>query len=127
MSVGGLEGSGSALLSDLGSSLESHAASNAAAPLSDDDFRRLFHSDSSVEPDSSLVEDGLSFDILNGGDLSAFPFDSLVDFDPEPVALDGVDSSIGLPDEASHQATGVQPSLGASTSRCDGQSIAASG
>ncbi|PCH00326.1 Hypothetical protein PENO1_025000 [Penicillium occitanis (nom. inval.)] len=99
------------------------------APLSDDDFRRLFNSDSPSEPDSELHESGLPFDLLDGGDVSAFAFDSLVDFDPDPVVgLDGlVDSSIGLSDESAYSTSGMQPSLGASTSRCDGQSIAASG
>jgi transcriptional activator HAC1 len=49
----------------------------------------------------------------------------LVDFDPESVTLDG-DRPV-LPDETTHPTTSMQPSLGASTSRCDGQSIAASG
>ncbi|KAF5865847.1 transcription factor that binds to CRE motif [Aspergillus alliaceus] len=96
-----------------------------AAPLSDDDFNRLFHGDSSVEPDSSVLEDGFAFDVLEGGDLSAFPFDSLVNFDSEPVTLEGIEMAHGLPDEASRKTSSVQPSLGASTSRCDGQSIAA--
>ncbi|KAJ5514905.1 Snf7 [Penicillium fimorum] len=95
------------------------------SPLSDDDFRRLFHGDSPSESNSSFPEDGFAFDVLDGGDLSAFPFDSMVDFDPESVVLDGVQSS-GLSDETSHQTASLQPSLGASTSRCDGQSIAAS-
>ncbi|KAJ5118497.1 Snf7 [Penicillium atrosanguineum] len=93
--------------------------------LSDDDFRRLFHGDSPAESNPSFPEDGFAFGPLDGGDLSAFPFDSLVDFDPESVALEGADST-GLPDETSHSTASVQPSLGASTSRCDGQSIAAS-
>ena len=98
------------------------------APLSDDDFRRLFNSDSASESDSELHESGLPFDLLDGGDVSAFAFDSLVDFDPDPVAgLDLIDSSIGLSDESALSTSGMQPSLGASTSRCDGQSIAASG
>jgi transcriptional activator HAC1 len=128
VSIEGLEGSG-AVLSFLDSqpSYESHAADDLAAPLSDDDFRRLFHSDTPVGSDHLVVEDGLTFGLLQGGDLSAFPFDSLVDFDPEPVILDNVDSSIGLSDEAPLQTTGMHPSLGASTSRCDGQSVAASG
>lgn len=125
MSVGGLEGSGSALpLFDL--SAEPQTANDVAAPLSDDDFRRLFHGDSPAEPNPSFPEDGFAFDVLDGGDLSAFPFDSMVDFDPESVVLEGVQPS-GLSDETSHQTTSLQPSLGASTSRCDGQSIAASG
>ncbi|CAG7922111.1 unnamed protein product [Penicillium olsonii] len=94
------------------------------SPLSDDDFRRLFHGDSPAEPNSSFPEDGFAFDVLDGGDLSAFPFDSMVDFDPESVVLEGV---TGLSDETSHQTVSLQPSHGASTSRCDGQSIAASG
>ncbi|KAJ5430570.1 Basic leucine zipper [Penicillium cf. griseofulvum] len=105
---------------------EPQTANDVAAPLSDDDFRRLFHGDSPSEPNPSFPEDGFAFDVLDGGDLSAFPFDSMVDFDPESVVLDGVQSS-GLSDETSHQTTSLQPSLGASTSRCDGQSIAASG
>ncbi|OQE21681.1 hypothetical protein PENSTE_c011G06073 [Penicillium steckii] len=96
-----------------------------AAPLSDDDFRRLFHGDSSTESNPSFPEDGFAFGNLDGGDLSSFPFDSLVDFDPESVALD-VDST-GLSDETACPPSSVQPSHGASTSRCDGQSIAASG
>ncbi|KAJ5624744.1 Snf7 [Penicillium lagena] len=95
------------------------------SPLSDDDFRRLFNGDSPAEPHSSFPEDGLAFDVLDGGDLSAFPFDSMVDFDPESVALEGVEPA-GLSDETTHQTARMQPSLGASTSRCDGQSIAAS-
>ncbi|KGO39151.1 Snf7 [Penicillium expansum] len=95
------------------------------SPLSDDDFRRLFHGDSPAEQNPSFPEDGFAFDVLDGGDLSAFPFDSMVDFDPESVVLEGVQPS-GLSDETSHQTTSLQPSLGASTSRCDGQSIAAS-
>lgn len=125
VSVAGLEGSGSALpLFDL--SDEPQTANDVAAPLSDDDFRRLFHGDSPAEPNPSFPEDGFAFDVLDGGDLSAFPFDSMVDFDPESVVLEGVQPS-GLSDETSHQTTSLQPSLGASTSRCDGQSIAASG
>jgi transcriptional activator HAC1 len=124
-SVGGLEGAGSALpLFDL--SEEPSTANDVAAPLSDDDFRRLFNGDSPAEPNSSFPEDGFAFDVLDGGDLSAFPFDSMVDFDPESVVLEGVQSS-GVSDETAHQTTCLQPSLGASTSRCDGQSIAASG
>ncbi|CAG7986878.1 unnamed protein product [Penicillium nalgiovense] len=96
------------------------------SPLSDDDFRRLFHGDSPAEPNPSFPEDGFAFDVLDGGDLSAFPFDSMVDFDPESVVLEGVQPS-GLSDETSLQTTSLQPSHGASTSRCDGQSIAASG
>ncbi|KAJ5770857.1 Basic leucine zipper [Penicillium nucicola] len=96
------------------------------SPLSDDDFRRLFNGDSPAEPNPSFPEDGFAFDVLDGGDLSAFPFDSMVDFDPESVVLEGVQSS-SVSDETSHQTTCLQPSLGASTSRCDGQSIAASG
>ncbi|KAJ5295096.1 Snf7 [Penicillium antarcticum] len=95
------------------------------SPLSDDDFRRLFNGDSPAEPNPSFPEDGFAFDVLDGGDLSAFPFDSMVDFDPESVVLEGVQSS-GVSDETAHQTTCLQPSLGASTSRCDGQSIAAS-
>jgi transcriptional activator HAC1 len=49
----------------------------------------------------------------------------LVDFDPESVTLDG-DRPV-LSDETTHPTASMQPSLGASTSRCDGQSIAASG
>lgn len=127
VSVAGLEGAGGALpLFDLGSGIESDAANDVAAPLSDDDFRRLFHGNSPSESNPSFPEDGFTFGPLDGGDLSAFPFDSLVDFDPESVALEGADST-GLPDETSHSTASVQPSLGASTSRCDGQSIAASG
>ncbi|THC97475.1 hypothetical protein EYZ11_003063 [Aspergillus tanneri] len=95
------------------------------SPLSDDDFHRLFHCDSSAEPDSSVLEDGFAFDILEGGDLSAFPFDSMVNFDSEPVGLESSEPST-LSDEASRQTSSMQSSLGASTSRCDGQSIAAS-
>ncbi|EKV08490.1 Transcriptional activator hacA [Penicillium digitatum PHI26] len=95
------------------------------SPLSDDDFRRLFHGDSPAEPNPAFPEDGFAFDVLDGGDLSAFPFDSMVDFDPESVVLEGVQPS-DLSDETSHQTISLQPSLGASTSRCDGQSIAAS-
>ncbi|KAG0158716.1 hypothetical protein PDIDSM_6235 [Penicillium digitatum] len=100
-------------------------ANDVAAPLSDDDFRRLFHGDSPAEPNPAFPEDGFAFDVLDGGDLSAFPFDSMVDFDPESVVLEGVQPS-DLSDETSHQTISLQPSLGASTSRCDGQSIAAS-
>lgn len=125
VSVAGLEGAGSALpLFDL--SNEPQTANDVAAPLSDDDFRRLFHGDSPAEPNPSFPEDGFAFDVLDGGDLSAFPFDSMVDFDPESVVLEGVQPS-GLSDETSLQTTSLQPSHGASTSRCDGQSIAASG
>lgn len=131
MSVGGgLEGNGSALpLFDLGAESDhsAHAANDVAAPLSDDDFHRLFHGDSSAEPDSSVLEDGLPLGVFDGGDLSAFPFDSMVNFDPESVPLDGIEQAHGLPDETARQTASVQPSLGASTSRCDGQSIAASG
>ncbi|KAJ6153747.1 Snf7 [Penicillium chermesinum] len=126
LSVAGLEGNEGPLpLFDLGAG-EAPAATDVAAPLSDDDFRRLFHGDSPVESNPSFPEDGFTFGVLDGGDLSAFPFDSMVDFDPESVALEGVDPA-GLPDEASHPPASMQPSLGASTSRCDGQSIAASG
>lgn len=127
VSVSGLEGVGSALpLFDLGSGAESNAARDVAAPLSDDDFHRLFHGDSSAEPDSSVVEDGFAFGVFDHGDLSAFPFDSMVNFDPESVSFDDIDQQAhGLPDETSRQTPSVQPSLGASTSRCDGQSIAA--
>ncbi|KAJ5975157.1 Basic leucine zipper [Penicillium waksmanii] len=102
------------------------------SPLSDDDFRRLFHGDSAAESNPSFPEDGFAFGALDGvSDLSSFPFDSLVDFDPESVVtLDGVnvvDQSTGLSDEPTCPTASVQPSLGASTSRCDGQSIAASG
>ncbi|TQB74959.1 transcription factor that binds to CRE motif [Monascus purpureus] len=89
-----------------------------AAPLSDDDFHRLFNSDSSTTPESSFPEDVFIFDILDG-DLPAFSFDSLVDFNPE-------EPTQCPPDEASHETSGVQPSPGASTSRCDGQGLAAS-
>jgi transcriptional activator HAC1 len=128
VSVAGLEGAGSAALPlfDLGSEIEAPAANDIAAPLSDDDFRRLFNGDSPSESNPSFPEDGFAFGVLDGGDLSAFPFDSLVDFGPESVALEGVDPT-SLSDEASHKTACVQPSLGASTSRCDGQSIAASG
>lgn len=122
VSVSGLEGTGALPLFDL--SDEPQTANDVAAPLSDDDFRRLFNGDSPAEPNPSFPEDGFAFDVLDGGDLSAFPFDSMVDFDPESVVLEGVP---GLSDETSHQTTSLQPSLGASTSRCDGQSIAASG
>ncbi|EAU36136.1 hypothetical protein ATEG_02862 [Aspergillus terreus NIH2624] len=104
---------------------ESYAADDLAAPLSDDDFRRLFHGDSPAEPDSSVIEDGVPFELFDGGDLSAFPFDSMVNFDSEPVPLEDIESSHHLPDEGSRQTAGVQPGLGASTSRCDGQSVAA--
>ncbi|KAF4979694.1 hypothetical protein F66182_17271, partial [Fusarium sp. NRRL 66182] len=129
VSVEGFEGSsGNPLFVDLE---QPTVAANGAttAPLSDDDFRRLFNSDSPSESDSELHESGLPFDLLDGGDVSAFAFDSLVDFDPDPVVgLDDlVDSSIGLSDESAHSTSSMQPSLGASTSRCDGQSIAASG
>ncbi|KAF3024659.1 hypothetical protein E8E15_009699 [Penicillium rubens] len=107
-------------------SKELETANDVAAPLSDDDFRRLFHGDSPAEPNPSFPEDGFAFDVLDGGDISAFPFDSMVDFDPESVVLEGVQPS-GLSDETSLQTTSLQPSHGASTSRCDGQSIAASG
>jgi transcriptional activator HAC1 len=105
--------------------VEHDAANDIAAPLSDDDFHRLFNGDSSTEPDSSVIEDGFSFDILDSGDLSAFPFDSMVNFDSEPVALEGIEPAHGLPNETSYQTSSLQPSLGASTSRCDGQGIAA--
>lgn len=121
VSVAGLEGAGALPLFDLS---DPQPANDVAAPLSDDDFRRLFHGDSPAEPNPSFPEDGFAFDVLDGGDLSAFPFDSMVDFDPESVVLDGVP---GLSDETAHQTASVQPSHGASTSRCDGQSIAASG
>ncbi|CRG88707.1 Transcriptional activator hacA [Talaromyces islandicus] len=101
------------------------SANDLAAPLSDDDFRRLFSSDSPAASDSELYESGLPLDFLDGGDMPTFAFDSLVDFDPEPVALDS--SIVGLSEESAQQTSGMQPSLGASTSRCDGQSIAASG
>ncbi|PYI17856.1 hypothetical protein BO99DRAFT_474670 [Aspergillus violaceofuscus CBS 115571] len=95
------------------------------SPLSDDDFNRLFSGDSPAGSDSSVLEDGFAFDLLDGGDLSAFPFDSMVNFDPDSVNFDGIDPPHGLPDEASCQTSSVQPSLGASTTRCDGQGIAA--
>ncbi|EIT81287.1 hypothetical protein AO1008_02939 [Aspergillus oryzae 100-8] len=117
---------GSALpLFDLGSDLKHHSTDDVAAPLSDDDFNRLFHGDSSVEPDSSVFEDGLAFDVLEGGDLSAFPFDSMVNFDSEPVTLEGIEMAHGLPDETTCKTSSVQPGFGASTTRCDGQGIAA--
>lgn len=104
-----------------------------AAPLSDDDFRRLFHGDSPAEPDSSVLEDGFAFGgVFDGGDqLAAFPFDSMVNFDPDSVLFDQQQqqksSASDLPDETARETASVQPSLGASPSRCDGQSIAASG
>ncbi|RAH40939.1 transcription factor HAC1 [Aspergillus brunneoviolaceus CBS 621.78] len=126
VSVAGLEGDGSALsLFELGSNVEPHAADDLAAPLSDDDFNRLFSGDSPAGSDSSVLEDGFAFDLLDGGDLSAFPFDSMVNFDPDSVNFDGIDPPHGLPDEASCQTSSVQPSLGASTTRCDGQGLAA--
>ncbi|KAK2732958.1 hypothetical protein FQN57_002327 [Myotisia sp. PD_48] len=94
-------------------------------PLSDDDLRRLFDGDSTTEPDLSLLEGGLSFDLLSGGDLSAFAFDSMVDLDPEPVEFEDLGSSIGFPDPTSHQTASMQPSYGASFERCDEQGIAA--
>lgn len=132
MSVEGLDGSVKLPgFDDLQPELEPHAADGPhAAPLSDDEFRSLFRSDSPSASDLDIVESGLSVDLLSGGDLSAFAFDSLVDFDAEPVgALDAVvePPSVGLPDENARQTAGVQPCLGASTSRCDGQGIAASG
>ena len=123
--VSGLEGAGCALTLFELSGVEPPAA-DAAAPLSDDDFRRLFHGDSPTESNPSFPEDGFAFGVLDGGDLSAFPFDSMVDFDPESVALEGADPA-GLSDEHARPPSSVQPSHGASTSRCDGQSIAASG
>lgn len=127
--VGGLDADGSALpLFDIGVGSESHTADDAAAPLSDDDFHRLFHGDSPADSDSAVLEDGFAFDVLDGGDLSAFPFDSLVDFDSEPVLpLSALDPPHGLPDETARSPAGLQPCLGASTSRCDGQGLAASG
>jgi transcriptional activator HAC1 len=126
VSVGSLEGSGAALpLFDL-----THEPHDVAAPLSDDDFRRLFHGDGAAESNPSFPEDGFAFGALDATDLSSFPFDSLVDFDSEPVgSLDVslVDHPAGLSDESACPPASVQPSLGASTSRCDGQSIAASG
>lgn len=136
VSVEGFEGSfGAGVVGYVESSesvgAESSATNGAAtAPLSDDDFRRLFNSDSPSEPDTELNESGLPFDLFDGGDVSAFAFDSLVDFDPEPVVVldEIVDSSAAGPsNETAHPTAGMQPSLGASTSRCDGQSIAASG
>ncbi|EEP77681.1 hypothetical protein UREG_02530 [Uncinocarpus reesii 1704] len=97
-----------------------------AAPLSDDDFRRLFDGDSSSEPDLSFLEDGFSFDLLPGGDLPTLAFDSMVDFDPEPGKVENLESAIGLPGPTSHPIASVQPSFGASTERCDEQGIAAS-
>jgi transcriptional activator HAC1 len=127
VSVGGLEGDGSALsLFDLGNTIIKHESTNdLAAPLSDDDFRRLFDSDSSLDPDSSILEDGFAFGVLDGGDLSAFSFDSMVDFDTEPVTLEDLEQPHGLPDQTSCKIASLQPSHGASTSRCDGQGIAA--
>ncbi|WEW59480.1 transcription factor that binds to CRE motif [Emydomyces testavorans] len=101
------------------------APSHPAAPLSDDDFHRLFDGDSSAEPDLSFLEEGFSIDLLSGGDLSTLAFDSMVDFDPDSGKVDNLKSAIGLPDPASHSATSVQPSFGASTERCDEQGIAA--
>ncbi|RDW83994.1 transcription factor HAC1 [Aspergillus mulundensis] len=97
------------------------------SPLSDDDFHRLFHGDSSLESDSSLLEDGFAFDVLDSGDLSAFSFDSMVDFDTEPITLEDLEQPNSLPDPTSCKAASLQPSHGASTSRCDGQGIAAGG
>ncbi|EAA66464.1 hypothetical protein AN9397.2 [Aspergillus nidulans FGSC A4] len=126
VSVGGLEGDESALtLFDLGASIKHEPTHDLTAPLSDDDFRRLFNGDSSLESDSSLLEDGFAFDVLDSGDLSAFPFDSMVDFDTEPVTLEDLEQTNGLSDSASCKAASLQPSHGASTSRCDGQGIAA--
>ncbi|PLB36034.1 transcription factor HAC1 [Aspergillus candidus] len=109
---------GSALpLFDLGVGSGSHAADDAAAPLSDDDFHRLFHGDSPADSDPAVLEDGFAFDVLDGGDLSAFPFDSLVDFDSEPVLpLSALDPPHGLPDETARSPARLQPCLGASTS-----------
>ena len=132
-------GDGGLPLFDSGSSSGDH---DVAAPLSDDDFRRLFHGDSPAEPDSSVLEDGFAFGgVFDGGDqLAAFPFDSMVNFDPDSVLFDNNNNNNGhleqhqqkqqasdLSDETARETAGVQPSLGASTSRCDGQSIAASG
>lgn len=121
-------GDGGLPLFDLSASSSDH---DVAAPLSDDDFHRLFHGDSSAEPDSSVLEDGFAFGgVFDGGDqLAAFPFDSMVNFDPDSVPFDNgsQQQASGLSDETARETASVQPSLGASTSRCDGQSIAASG
>lgn len=127
MSVGGLEGDGNTLsLFDLGTGVKDES-NDATAPLSDDDFHRLFHGDSSIKSDSSVLEDGFAFDALDSGDLSAFSFDSMVDFDTEPVSLEDIEQPNGLPNPTSCKTPSVQPSHGASTSRCDGQGIAAGG
>lgn len=128
VSVGGIGGSSSLSqpLFDSRSDLPPRAANRHAAPLSDDDFRRLFYGDSSNDPDLSLLEGGLSFDLLDGGDSSTFAFDSMVDFDPQPVLPDSLDSTVGFPDPAPHEAPCVQPGFGASAQRCDEQGIAAS-
>lgn len=128
VSIGGLPGPESLSLPLFEPKSEQHDAANPdAAPLSDDDFRRLFRGDPSAESDLSLLEGGLSLDLLHGGDPATFPFDSLVDFDPEPVELDGLDTSISFPDSTSCKTASVQPSFGASTQRCDEQGIAAGG
>ncbi|KMU90453.1 transcriptional activator hac1 [Coccidioides immitis H538.4] len=101
------------------------AAMSSCSTLSDDDFRRLFDGDSSTKPDLSFLEEGFSFDLFPGGDLSTLAFDSMVDFDPDPVKVEHLDPAIGLPDPASHPTPSVQPSFGASTKRCDEQGIAA--
>lgn len=127
VSVGGLEGDGSALsLFDLDASLK-HEPNDAAAPLSDDDFHRLFHGDSSIKSDTSVLEDGFAFNVLDSGDLSAFSFDSMVDFDTEPVSFEDIEQPNDLPNSTSCKTPSLQPSHGASTSRCDGQGIAAGG
>ncbi|KAK2810502.1 hypothetical protein FQN50_002991 [Emmonsiellopsis sp. PD_5] len=107
--------------------LSAHPAVHHAVPLSDDELGRLFDDYSSTEQDLSLLEGGFSFDALASGDQQPFAFDSLVDFDPDPVDLDGLDSAVSFPDPASHTPSCVQPSFGASTSRCDEQGIAATG
>lgn len=128
VSIGGPEGSAtlSEPIFDSSCSIYSASSDNFPPRLSDDDLNRLFDRDPSHEPDLSFLEGGLPIDLLAGGDLSAFTFDSMVDLDPEPVDLDGLESAISFPDSASHQASGVQPSFGASASRCDEQGIAAS-
>lgn len=98
-----------------------------AAPLSDADFQRFLASSMPSDQDIHYFEGGNPVDDLGGSDPAPFDFGSMVNFDPEPVDQDNLDSPIGFPDATSHKTSSMQPGFGASIERCDEQGIAASG
>jgi len=107
------------------------------APLSDDEFNRIFTSTSSITSDFLLFEDGQTSpsNFNDNGGLQHFSFDSLVDFDPPQPSV-GDDHSFfeqhkgeptsDLSDPLAGTALGLQPGFGASSKGCDGLGIAAS-